>query len=381
MQATSSSPCQRAIPWGLIGMIGLVGAFETQKVRRDFALISGQAASWRFTARQLNYRGKSAEILCLGDSLIKFGVVPQVLEHETGKSAFNLALLSAPAPASYMMLSRVLERGGRPRAVLVDFNCEILKEGPRSTKRPYPWADLLTFAELAELSRVLREPDFFVRVTLNRVLAAVKNRFEIRENVLAALNNQPIHLRDVAPGFERNWTFNGGAQVHGKRSYQEGALPPDAEPQVSDGSCDPVNAIYLERFLNLAKRRDITVFWVIPPFSPINQAWMRYLGEEAAFDRFLNLVQERHPELVVLDARYSGYVHDLFFDGVHLDGDGAAGFSVALARCVNLHLAAPGTSPRRVKLPAYRPFVGSTPIEVFGSSVVALRARDAAVRR
>jgi hypothetical protein len=136
METTKRQARPAALPWGLVGMIGMVAAVEAFAVRRDETLTSYQGNAWRFAARQLEDPGKSAEVLCLGDSLTKFGVIPQVLERATGKKSFNLALPNGPAPASYVMFRRVLERKGRPSVVLIDFDSDILAEGPRSARRP-----------------------------------------------------------------------------------------------------------------------------------------------------------------------------------------------------------------------------------------------------
>jgi hypothetical protein len=361
-------------------MLVLVVAVEGVELRRDEGLVSMHAACWRHTAKRLKYAARGARIVCLGDSLVKFGVYSRVLEEKTGRKAYNAAVTTGPAPASYVLLRRALERGARPAVVLVDFDADILKEGPRSTRRPYPWADLLTPREAAELCRVARDPDLFVRIVLNGLLHSVKNRFEIRDDIRTALRGESTVIRSFVPSLLRNWDVNAGAQVNPRGDYQEPAAPPDGQ-RAGTWRCDEVNRVYLERLLELADRHGAAVFWLIPPFSPVKQAYLRFLGDDERFLRFVREVQARHPGVVVVDGRYSGYGRAQFVDGVHLDRDGATAYSAALAGLVNGYLADPSGFPRWLDLPRYRPTPSGAPLEDTAQSSLALQAAAGAVRR
>ena len=207
-------PLRRPIPWGLLGMIGLVWSIEKFEVRRDYALESFHGANWRATAKLVEKSVKDAGILCFGDSLMRDGVYPAVLQEVTGKTAYNLAVPTGPAPASYVLLRRALERGARPSAIVVDFDADVLKEGPRSTRRPYPWADLLTVPEMIDLAWQSRDFEVFARIAVKRLLWSEKNRFEIREAIVAGFRNEVTSLRMNLLGCFRNWKINNGAQVN-----------------------------------------------------------------------------------------------------------------------------------------------------------------------
>jgi hypothetical protein len=95
--------------------------------------------------------------------------------------------------------------------------------------------------------------------------------------------------------------------------------------------CDPVNAAYVHAFLDLADRRGLPVFWVIPPLSPALQAKRFRNGAEDAYDRFAAGVRARHPGLTVIDARRMGLDKGSFVDTSHLSWRGAERLSAAVA--------------------------------------------------
>ena len=389
-----SEPLRRRLPLGLAGLIVLVGVVESLEVRRDYAFTSYHAASWKATSQQLRsmyarvMKGKSREpeLLVFGDSLIKFGVYPKVVEAVSGRPALNLAITCGPTPASYFLFRRVLESGGRPRAILIDSAEGVLDAGPRSEKRPYPWADLLSLRETFELSYAARDPDFFIQVVLRKVLHSYKSRFELREHIVKAFEGESSWLRITTLGFLRNWKLNLGAQVNPKWDFKEADYPPDSRQLPGTWAADAVNRRYLEQTFRLAREHGVAVFWLLPPYHPFTQSWSRYVGEERRFIAFVHGMQTRHPEVVVLDARYSGYDRSVFYDAAHLDIDGAVALSTSVAQVVNAHLDDPGNSPTSamhwVKIPSYRLTQPNVPLEnVWSSRDIAVKEGTPSVRR
>ena len=105
---------------------------------------------------------------------------------------------------------------------------------------------------------------------------------------------------------------------------------------------DPVVATYLDRFFAWPESRGIPVFWLIPPMVPALQArHHEQAGIDVAYTRFARRVQERFPNLVVIDGRYASYPPSVFIDPTHLDCQGAAVFSDDLAPIIGRHLALP----------------------------------------
>ena len=90
----SGSPPDRPaarLPRGLLGMLALIAAVEGSLAahRADFATPWGE--DWRFSAWAAREKSPGCDVLCFGDSLVKYGVVPKVIEARTGLRSYNLA--------------------------------------------------------------------------------------------------------------------------------------------------------------------------------------------------------------------------------------------------------------------------------------------------
>src|SRR5947209_2918687 len=130
------------IPCGLLGMVALVVAVESFVVRHELDFMPWGTSAWVVADRASRREAPGSEFLFLGDSLVKMGLLPLVVEAETGRRAYNLGICAAQAPVPYFMLRRVLEAGARPAAVVVDYKPNLLVGGPRDFGRN--WAELLT---------------------------------------------------------------------------------------------------------------------------------------------------------------------------------------------------------------------------------------------
>src|SRR5262249_14227393 len=106
------------IPWGLVGLIGLVLALETFVARHEVGLMTYVALNARYAVDQTRTLD-DCQVLCLGDSQVKFGIDPWTIEGGSGFRARNLAIASSPTPTSYLLLRRALDAGARPSAILV----------------------------------------------------------------------------------------------------------------------------------------------------------------------------------------------------------------------------------------------------------------------
>jgi hypothetical protein len=366
-------------PYGLLGMVALIVLIESFVIRPNDALMSVHSSSWRNTAQHIRHAIKASEILCFGDSLLKYGIYPEVVEGVTHKKTFNLAVTNGPSPASYVLLKRVLDRGEKPKLIVADFDFNILEEGPRSSCRPYPWADLLDLGETGELAWTARDPDLFVRIVLDKLLHSQKSRFEIREAIVCSLQDKLTWLQTNRGGVIRNWNRHRGAQVNAKWPVQYRPMPPreGIQPGQPKWPINSVNRAYLDRFFSLAERNDIPVFWVLPPMSPWYIECERWMGKASALQVVLQQAQARHPGLVIVDGRHSNYDGTVSNDSVHLDIDGATNLSAGLGQLANAYFEAPHAFPRWVELPPYRQIENRHPLETVAESIAIDRTNQA----
>jgi hypothetical protein len=351
-------------------MITLVVMTERYEARQLFRFAANGGQSWRYVSSVIKSKSQGKEILCFGDSQVNFGVVPAVLQEETGRSAYNLSLHSGSAPSSYFLLRRAVNAGSRPSAIVVDFQYGILEDGPASRSRPYAWAELLSLREAFELTREARDADLLAAILVNRTLRSAKHRFDIRDRIMAALKGEPDHQPRRTMGIWRNWNRNQGALIKPRDpSFVDAPVSPHpGKPLPGHWHCDPTNAVYLRKFLELARQIQARVYWLLPPVSPGTQCAVDSRCDEAMYLSFVRALQAEYPHLVVIDARRAGFTSDVFLDGVHLACEGAVALSAGIGKTLRRTWEESTLASRWIDLPAYAPPSSRAAVEDLGYS-------------
>ena len=366
-------PSRSRWPAGFLGMLALVATVEATIARHPLRFNDTASLSWRLGFEAISREARSCEVACLGDSLVKIGVIPEVIRSGSGRSTYNFAMAQAPAPATYFALRRLIESGGHPSAIVLDFKPSVLAGSPRYSLRH--WQTVLSLRESLELARDARSASLLVEILLGRLLPSYRDRLEIREAVRSAI------LGEEAPTFAtnrlalRNWGINRGAHLNSSRVPFPGDVSPEIHKKLlSDAwKCHRVNASYVDRILSLAEARQIPVYWLIPPLSPQLQARREQSGVDSAFVALVASMQAKHPGVTVVDGRHSGYDNSTFADHNHLNGRGAIAMSRDLATILG------EGRPRWVDLPRFVDRPGAFPIEDVDQSRVALDG--SAIRR
>ena len=130
-----NSQSRRSWPLGFVGMIGLILVCETWLSNHAPDFMGESAVSWRWGTRSAERDAPGAETLCFGDSVVKFGVAPRVIESWTGRKTWNLAVLGGRPANSYFLLRHALASGARPTALI--FDADLLHSTPYEI--PYIW--------------------------------------------------------------------------------------------------------------------------------------------------------------------------------------------------------------------------------------------------
>jgi hypothetical protein len=364
------------VPLGLMGMIALVAIVELGLIRGNLNFMGNVAVSWKYTGRTIKKKAPGNSILCFGDSMLKFGVLPRVVTEGTGQKTHNFAIHSGSAPSSYFLFRRALAMGVRPSAVVVDFARGILADGPASETRPYPWVELLEPLEAAELCWAAKDPGLVASLGLQSILHSVRLRHEIRAHVMAQLNAKPTGQRDVTPALWRNWNTNDGGQANPKvEAFADNLIPESAPIKTGTWRSDPVNALYVRRFLELAASRGLKVYWTLTPVTPGTFSSWVHSGDEQLYVDFVRREQARYRNVVVLDARDSGFERSVFVDGVHLDRDGAAALSAGISQALRQSMnEAESARTNWIKVPAFNDQTLQVAIEDVGQSREAVKS-------
>ena len=82
--------------------------------------------------------------------------------------------------------------------------------------------------------------------------------------------------------------------------------------------CHPANVQGIDRFLDLASRNNIRVYWLLAPLLPALHDKIARSGIDARHEEFVRSWQAKYPDLVILDARGKVTEIDAFWDPQHL---------------------------------------------------------------
>jgi len=346
-------------PSGLLGMLVLIAGVELILAGRHMDFTTVWADDWRRTGEAASARTRGLDVLCFGDSLIKFGVLPRVIEAKTGLKSFNLAVSAGPMPAEFFLFRHALVAGAKPKAVVADFFALMLPDKPWGSVRNYP--ELASLGDCVDLARTAADGDLLTAIILGKALPSVRCRFEIRAGITAAFAGRRASPWPINQWIWKTWKEQLGAQPMPKLPG-----PPMSNPSlVADLTpdrwvCDLINAEYFERFMALAGSRQIPVFWVMPPLSAEIESGRAVKGTADAYSRFARNALARYPNLVVLDARSAGYGDSVHIDPIHLNDLGATVLSGDIAEAITARLA--GRSPVRwTDLPPYAGRSGREP--------------------
>ena len=348
-------------------------------MRHDLDLTTLVATNWQVAEREPARFAGRANIACFGDSMVKFGVQPRVLGGSLGVTVHNFALYCGPPATSFYQLQRAFAAGARPAAVLVDFQPEILMcDAMKVTGRTFP--EILGVRELFDLCWTAHDFNHFGEFLVARYLPSARKRFEIRAALTGAASGQSVAIRERLVAAQRNWEVNDGAEVLPKNPYFDGKVPElGAFPSMfwTPWKANKVNVTYLERFLNLAARHNVPVFWLLQPNATEVIQRRDRSGYSAQYDYFVRGYQEHYPQLFVIDGRQVGYPTSYFTDPVHLDRSGATAYSLGIADALRPFLTSGQRPPRWQLLPDRRNRADEVALEDWHQSAAIFQAARA----
>jgi hypothetical protein len=334
-------------------MLALAASFERFVARNGPTFMTSHQLDWEAGGRRASRLNRSADVLCFGDSMLKFGLAPRVVGEALGCSFDNLALLDGKPAASYFLFRRAIEAGARPGLVLVDFQPECLYQSPESLLTNPQWKALVSFRECLELAWTFRDAGFLARTFVARWLPSYRCREKVNESVRLALAGKPNPNPGENAKIRRNRAMNRGGLLLAKQPGFRGDVPQGfaktmfTRPWFSR----PEHTEYVRKFLRLAERHRIAIVWVLPPNTPEAERTRERIGLAAGYDRFLEGIQRRFANVSVLDGRRSGFDHTVFVDPVHLDREGAAAFSLSVAEALRPILSGRGLAARWTMVP------------------------------
>lgn len=342
-----------AVPQALVGAVVLIAMIELWLGRLELHLRHFEAANHRFP-RTVFREAAGAQLLCFGDSLVKQGIVPRILEEKLGTTAYNLAVGGGTPAANYFVLRQALEAGVRPKWILVDFEPVMISIGANHSERRL--AEMASIRDCLDIGWHYRSPDYFGALAMAWVLPSVRYRTEIRGLVATSLSGETDADKERVSTAWKLWGRERG--VHLNPSLQtdprQSPLWNNRYARHMPRKCDWRSEHYITRFFSLAEAHNIPVYWLLPPVHPeIRSSWDAGGGTEF-YTRFAERMQNRFTGVTIVDARRSGCPAERFYDSCHLDGSGASAFTEQVAEVLNRYPPRPGAAGGWVNVSADR---------------------------
>ena len=368
----------RKIPRGFLGMLVLVGLCEAYLSTHELKFSRIEAEDWKASAKIAKQSLPPGGILILGDSQVKFGMMPLLMESKLGQPAQCLAVQGGQAPSSYFLLRKALDAGVVPSAIIVDFEPHLLRDGIEHNRRM--WPELLDLPDAAELAIEARDSDTFAAITLAHLLTSYRERFEIRDNIMAAFKGETPLMQNWLEMADRNRGMNRGALAMSK-SPADRVLHTEiwGNPTPTPWTPDPINDRYVRRLLKLAMDRHIPVYCALMPVLPAVQVKYEQHGMNDRYLAWIRNLQQKFYNLYVLDWRHSNYGHTVFTDELHLDHEGAASITAALGDYLLRSFHGQGVDIRWIKMPDFQADVRQIAIEDSGQSDQLMRVKRKAM--
>ena len=380
-----------SVPLGFLGTLALIAGVEATLRRHTDDFSRPESANWNFASTRASRDSRNAEVLGLGTSLVKYGVQSRVIQRETGKRTYNLAVFGGQMPSSYFILKQAIASGAAPKVLLLDCQDGPVpkehlgerQEGIESNLRW--WPQILSFRDAFDLAWHTHDAGLFADIAVAKLLPSYRMRNEVRSSVQASLRGQPVFSTEDIRSLRRNWVMNRGTHVAPRKPSTEPAPSPDSkvspEPfNTRQFGLNTLSRVYAQKLFALTNQNGIRVLWLIPPIGPAAQLDRDRVGLDSYFTELARWAQSQSNLVTVVDGRRANYSSATFADTVHLDRSGGYTFSLDVAQVVKHALEQPETLPRWLALPRYRVHADHFPVEDVGQSRIAI-TNDGNARR
>ena len=368
----SGHPSVRTIPLGFFGALVLIAATEFSIEQNAIYSLGGNHWSYRVAEKMARTDVKSNQVLYFGDSLLKLGLAPRVIEAETGLRGYNFAQAGGQVPGSYFFLRQALESGAKPAAIVVEFFPSLLCTGTKLNNENWPF--LARLSDGLSIARYGGGMEVFGSFAVRRLLPSMRSRTSLRAAIQTAFQTDVRIVQSEILAAILNWKTNRGAEITASVLPAASGIDLDSweKAYFPHIQCLPIHLHYLHKFFNLAAANQIPVFWLLPPYRSDMRARCEHSGFNNEHLAFVHQIQSAHPNVTVFDGQQSQFPDEVFRDPHHLGLEGAAVFSSDVGQALTRSLGETDSPYRWVTLPLFRARPINAPLESFDASRVAV---------
>jgi hypothetical protein len=274
------------------------------------------------------------DLLVMGDSVARGSILTSVLHEHLGKGVTirNDAMQGTGPETAYFALKRMIAAGRIPGAILYAPSPHTFA----STRMHIVAGGLCTWPEMADLLGSGHDRFDILGSTLLRFSYTLRYREQIAE----LLRGRREVLALFRPAVLNEDERVASAEKQAADRKPTAATPAPLKPLFRiPFTVAPVNRYYLDRFLNLAARHKIPIYWVTTPCTQRGYDSREKFGFNADYYRFLDQLATR-PQVTVLQREFPVYADTDTSDQTHFDLPASRRFSAELGR--RLQTAWPG---------------------------------------
>ena len=275
---------------------------------------------------------KNYEIVVLGDCYNMIGVIPKIIEKNTGLDCYNFSVFAKQTIfVSYLLFDNYLaESEKKPAYLIIGFKPETLSYTKKDIIKYYmPY--LFDF----------KEGNIFVFIKEFGIFQGIKLLFPSlkHQEVLKEFFRNPLNVLERIPGkrqldnFIKRITTDKGYYARRAKDFYKGDFK--VGNSIPNFEISNFTQKYLTKILELSQKNNIKVIYLRPSMPPDVYAIYAERGIAKEYEDFVSDLKTTYEDMVDISPQDVLYNIDMYADNVHLNGKGAQILSKFLSHIIN----------------------------------------------
>jgi len=331
----------KKLPKGFLIALVLILVFEISTAAFDnyFYLAKGRNPNLWFTGLRLKVKNSysqdpdtSHEILVLGDCYNITGVIPQIIEKNTGLSCYNFSTYAEQSTfASYLLFNNYLKKSTKkPNYLIIGFlPFTLLRTKKYIMTHSMPM--LFDFKE-GNVHAFIKE--FGIAQGLKLIVPSLK-----RQGIFKQFFKNPLKVLREIPNkkqldnFIKQISVDKGHHVWCvKCVYRDNFKEENSAPNFEISN---FNQKYLTKILELSRENNIKVIYLHPSKPPNVYTIYVKRGIVEGYEDFLNYLKITYKDIIDINPQDILNNNNMYVNELHLNGKGAEILSNFLSHIIN----------------------------------------------